>query len=99
MILVFKNGPPEAVRIIFFINFSLLEAKHWCKALCSLSTGSIEALFFFAKSINRLPHITKDSLFANKIFLPDFTALIEDSSPADPDIAQTTISTSSRETS
>ena len=37
--------------------------------------------------------MTNDSLFANRILFPDLTAFIEDSRPAEPDIAQTTVST------
>ena len=63
-------------------------------ALCSLSIGSRVAPPCLTASINKLPAITKVSLFASKIRLPALAAAIAGFKPAAPTIAAMMVSTS-----
>ena len=80
-----KNGPPDAVRISFFICFlSGQPCMDWNIAECSLSTGSISTRRSFARLITVSPPATSVSLFARAIRLPASIALTVGNSPAIP---------------
>ena len=98
-----RKGPPEAVRTIFstLLISGLPDGsigKHWCMALCSLSTGSRVAPPCFTASIKRLPALTSASLLASKMVFPDLAALSVGRNPANPTIPATTVSMSGADT-
>ena len=87
-----KNGPPDAVRNIFFIEFILLFSIRLKIEKCSESIGTKEQLFFFnSLLINFHPQIIL-SLLAIKIFLENLIIFKVGSKPAIPEIAAIVIS-------
>src|SRR5215813_4050495 len=91
-----RNGPPDAVRINRFTSRRFSPRKHWCNALCSLSTGNNSAPDFSAARVISSPAMTSVSLFANATRLPSSSARCVGSNPSAPTTAPITISTRSQ---
>src|ERR1700733_5915732 len=66
--------------------------RHWCTALCSLSTGSSSRPAFFAAAMTNSPAATSTSLFERAMIFPSLTASYVASSPTTPTAAETTMS-------
>ncbi len=81
---LFKNGPPEAVRINLFTSSFLPPRRHCFMAECSLSMGKTSAPVSFAFSISSSPAITSDSLLAMARVFPAATASRLGRSPIEP---------------
>ena len=64
----------------------------WKIALCSLSTGRIGTLCFFARGMIRCPAVTRVSLLARAMVFPLSIAAIVGRMPIMPTIAVTSIS-------
>ena len=63
------------------------------KLHCSLSIGIKDEFDLLTACMNKFPAMTRDSLFAKRIFLSDLIADKHGFRPIDPTIAATTIST------
>ena len=87
-----KNGPPEAVKYIFFIKFLFWPFISLKIEKCSESIGTkVQLNFISSLLINFHPQIIL-SLFAIKIFFENLIILIVGIKPAIPEIADTVIS-------
>ncbi len=85
--LAVRNGPPEAVRMIFSMAPRLPSAMDWKMALCSESQGSrVAPASRTARSITS-PAQTSASLLARATHLPRWTAARVGARPAAPVIA------------
>ena len=93
-VLIFKKGPPEAVRINLETFERFFASNTWKIALCSESTGRIIDLFLSAIDVINEPEQTKLSLLAKAIEIPFFAALTTGINPAEPVMAATTRSVS-----
>ena len=72
-----RNGPPDAVRMIFLSAARSLPCSDWKIALCSLSTGSRSTPFSSAASITSRPPATSVSLLASAtVFLAAMAASV-----------------------
>ena len=87
-----KNGPPDAVRMIFASRLPCAACAHWKIAECSESTGRILTPFSRAARITSSPAHTSVSLFASAMSLPASIAASVGSRPTMPTTAVTTIS-------
>src|SRR3989339_450941 len=90
LLLLPRNGPPDAVSTTLFTDSLLRPSMHWNIALCSLSTGIIFAPDFAASLITISPATTSDSLLASPIVFPALTAESVGKRPANPIIAERT---------
>ncbi len=93
-----RNGPPEAVRMIFSTRPAQVpgsSGSDWKMAECSLSIGSSVAPPSCTARMNRSPPTTSASLLASSSRLPARAAARQDESPAAPTIAAITRSTCS----
>ena len=88
----FRNGPPDAVKMIFSIGLSPSPTKHWKIAECSESTGIIGVRYSRARRLMRSPATTNVSLLAKAMVLWASIARIVGFNPEYPTIAVTTIS-------
>ena len=61
---VWRNGPPDAVRISRRMCRDGSPTRHWKIALCSLSTGRMATLCFAASRVTSSPAMTRISLLA-----------------------------------
>ena len=91
---IWRNGPPEAVRMIFRTSLPLAPCRHWKMALCSLSTGKTWRFFLLASPMTAEPAKTKISLLATAKSLPQRRAAKAGAKPAVPTMATSTISAS-----
>ena len=92
-----RNGPPEAVRMIFSTRSCQVAGscgKDWKMAECSLSIGKSVALLCCTACKNTCPPMTKASLFASSRRLPAWAAARHGAKPAAPTMAAMTTSTS-----
>ena len=86
-----RNGPPDAVRIIFSISLWCSPFRHWNIAACSLSTGKKATPIFSTNGIIICPAVTKVSLFAKAISFFALIASITGRIPIMPTTAATTL--------
>ena len=77
-----RNGPPEAVRMIFSMGFCSSPTRHWKMAECSESTGSRRTLCCLTRLVISSPATTRVSLLARAMSLPALMAATVGSSPA-----------------
>ena len=68
------KGPPDAVRNTLEILFLSIFFNAVNSEKCSESIGISSVLFNLHSLIIWLPNTTRDSLFANRSFPPDFAA-------------------------
>ena len=85
-----RNGPPDAVRMIFSTASELFCSRHWKIALCSESTGTMMALQRVTSRITTAPAQTSVSLLARPMTAPRLIAARVGSRPAAPTIADIT---------
>src|SRR5512134_2025635 len=88
----FRNGPPEAVRIIRRMSSRRWPEAAWNTAECSLSTGRISAPPARAASTRNAPPATSSSLLARAIRFPRAAAAMTGRIDEIPDAAASTIS-------
>ena len=91
-----RNGPPDAVRMIWRMPARCFSSKAWKMALCSESTGNRRAPASRAAVMNRSPAQTSASLLAKATAAPRRTASSVGGSPAAPTIAAITQSADMR---
>src|SRR6266498_2418662 len=89
-----RRGPPLAVRMRRRTSSRLWPASDWWIALCSESTGRIVTPRSAARRTSSSPARTSDSLFASPTVFPASMAAAVERSPAPPEIAARTKSTS-----
>ena len=87
-----RNGPPEAVKVIFSIAWLWAKSSNWNAALCSESTGISTPRESAAARRKTSPAATTHSLLASATIAPRFAASSVGAKPAAPTIALTTIS-------
>ena len=77
-----RNGPPDAVRINFRTSAAVPPRRHWAKAECSLSTGTICP--GLAAAVTKRPPTISDSLLAKAKVLPVFRVAKVGAKPIEP---------------
>ena len=97
--LVWRKGPPDAVRMTRPTSSRLPASSDWKMAECSLSTGRIRRPFSRARRVSMEPDMTSDSLLARARSLPVSRAAMLAGSPAAPEMAATSTSASVSRTS
>ncbi len=90
-----RKGPPDAVRRILLTRLLFSPCMDWKIALCSLSTGKMETLFFFARGMMICPAVTSVSLLASAMVFPASIAAMVGLIPIMPTMAVTKTSISS----
>src|SRR3712207_366697 len=85
-----RNGPPDAVRTSLVTVPGRSEARSWCSAECSESTGMTAAPVASASAMTRSPPTTSDSLLASARSMPSPSVATVGPSPAEPTSAFST---------
>ena len=79
-----RNGPPEAVMMTRTVPRACPTPSAWNSALCSESTGRMQAPAFAARCMKKSPAQTRHSLLASATVAPRSTAASAGFSPAAP---------------